>query len=263
MIKVTALDTNFTHEVKPTIFPDGTSQIWKLPKEILDSSMTMVTWYYENDAELMHIGSLKQLLKKSKFTRLHMPFLPYGRQDKKVFNDTTFNLEVFAKIINAFEFTMVSSVDTHNYPRTVELINNFVNYEVEDTIRDLQNKLDITKTVFPDFGARMRYNVSNDRSTIIGHKVRDQLTGNITDYELEFPELTQTDKLLIVDDICDGGATFIKLVNKIKELQPNVEINLFVTHGIFSKGKQILLDAGIKNIYTTNSLLQNKEGIEV
>lgn len=41
--------------------------------------------------------------------------------------------------------------------------------------------------------------------------------------------------LLIIDDICDGGGTFIQLAEKLKGLGA-AKIGLFVTHGIFSKG---------------------------
>lgn len=56
--------------------------------------------------------------------------------------------------------------------------------------------------------------------------------------------------ILVMDDICDGGATFISLAKEIKahELYNDQELWLYVTHGIFSKGKQTLLDAGYSKI---------------
>ena len=41
---------------------------------------------------------------------------------------------------------------------------------------------------------------------------------------------------LIVDDICDGGATFIELGKLLKEHYPNNTLFLVVTHGFFTKG---------------------------
>jgi ribose-phosphate pyrophosphokinase len=43
-------------------------------------------------------------------------------------------------------------------------------------------------------------------------------------------------KYVIIDDICDGGRTFIELAKAIKEQREGVEIYLVVTHGIFSAG---------------------------
>ena len=44
---------------------------------------------------------------------------------------------------------------------------------------------------------------------------------------------------MIVDDICDGGQTFIELA-KALEKQGAHQIFLYVTHGIFSKGLDTL-----------------------
>jgi len=54
---------------------------------------------------------------------------------------------------------------------------------------------------------------------------------------------------MIVDDICDGGATFILLAKELYAAGAK-EVNLFVTHGIFSKGLIPLYEAGIKRIFT-------------
>ncbi len=61
---------------------------------------------------------------------------------------------------------------------------------------------------------------------------------------------------VVVDDICDGGATFIALAQVIKVAQPDTTIDLYVTHGIFSKGVDELLKY-YGTIYTSN--LMNNE----
>lgn len=48
----------------------------------------------------------------------------------------------------------------------------------------------------------------------------------------------------------------------VKQYKPAI-VDLAVSHGIFSKGKGCLYNAGISNIYTTNSLLRNPEGFKV
>jgi len=51
--------------------------------------------------------------------------------------------------------------------------------------------------------------------------------------------------LLICDDVIDGGRTFIELANWFTDNHYTpVEINLYATHGIFSKGKEVLLKSG-------------------
>ncbi len=57
---------------------------------------------------------------------------------------------------------------------------------------------------------------------------------------------------IVVDDICDGGATFLALAQKLKLSGANKPY-LFVSHGIFSKGTSELL-RWYERIGTTNSI---------
>ncbi len=59
---------------------------------------------------------------------------------------------------------------------------------------------------------------------------------------------------VIVDDICDGGRTFIELAKTLKEGGAQ-RVVLYVTHGIFSKGIYPL-EKYIDEVYTTNSFPQ-------
>jgi len=78
------------------------------------------------------------------------------------------------------------------------------------------------------------------------HK-RDVRTGNILGVVVD-QNVTDLN-LLVVDDICDGGRTFTELS---KTLSMPKKLELFVTHGIFSKGVKELTEA-YDHIYTTNS----------
>ena len=60
-------------------------------------------------------------------------------------------------------------------------------------------------------------------------------------------------KYIIVDDICDGGRTFIELAKAIHGSRPTAEVYLVVTHGIFSNGLYEL-SKEITKIYSTNSV---------
>jgi len=78
-------------------------------------------------------------------------------------------------------------------------------------------------------------------------KTRDQSTGHITDYKLSGE--VEGKSVLIVDDICDGGMTFKLLAEELMEAGA-VHINLYVTHGIFSKGLRTLFESGIEDVFT-------------
>lgn len=65
-------------------------------------------------------------------------------------------------------------------------------------------------------------------------------------------------KYVIVDDICDGGRTFVELAKAIKAGRPTAKIYLIVTHGIFSAGYTQLKEY-FERIYTTNSIKDIQE----
>lgn len=58
--------------------------------------------------------------------------------------------------------------------------------------------------------------------------------------------------ILIYDDLCDGGATFIAEADYLKSIFPNRKAHLFITHAIFSKGIDIVADK-FESIICTNS----------
>lgn len=108
--------------------------------------------------------------------------------------------------------------------------------------------------IAPDVGARSRANeVARYRTpTAYMKKERDQATGRITKYDFDLMPAVMGRRVLVVDDICDGGMTFALLAKKLREF--NLDgLDLYVTHGIFSGNAKENLSA-YDNIYTTNSL---------
>lgn len=266
---ITVLTENGSHIVKPTIFSDKTSQVWKLPEEILSSKEFQIIWHFEEEREIIDLYSLNALLPTKALIKLHMPYLPYGRQDKGIGNDKTFNLSVLAHMINELKFDLVTTIDAHNPVAFYQWFRNSINAPPTNAIYDVIKQFNPTFFVYPDKGALNRYkesffNVTQPNTHIYFEKVRDQLTGNITGLTMHTDTLFyKRDRLLIVDDICDGGATFIGVAKELRKVVPDVKIALYVTHGIFSRGRQHLLDNGIDEIYTTNSILSNTEGYKV
>lgn len=268
------------HVVKPTLFPDGTSQVWKLPDEIFASNELEVIWNFEAEREIIDLLSLRELLPDHAYSwDLHIPFLPYARQDKDVSNTSTFNLRVFAHLLNLLSCRKITAVDVHNPDETSELIFNFENVEVTELHKLIVKATNPDFIVFPDLGAKTRYFVNGvaHLPRLICNKDRDQLTGEIRGHTISYRDLAGTtvqnadmskiakpgQRFLIIDDLCDGGATFIGIAKKLKEQVPDIIVDLYVTHGVFSKGRENLLNNGINNLYTTNSLLKNGDGYQV
>ncbi len=80
-------------------------------------------------------------------------------------------------------------------------------------------------------------------------KERDMATGHLSAFRIEDPSLVKGKECLIIDDICDGGGTFIGLAKELRAAGAT-SVRLFVTHSIFSRGPVL---EGIDQIYTTDS----------
>ena len=240
-----------------TIFPDNTSQVWKLPPHLLSSPVTEVFWEYTHEGEFMQIAQLKALLDQTNtFTVLSIKYLPYARQDKAVDNELTFALQVFAKQLNSLEFNNVIILDPHSN-EALELIDNSEAVFPMDEISKVIIDEKIGLVCYPDAGALRKYAELYDYPYIHGEKVREQSTGYITHYELKGDPKGKN--VLIVDDICDGGMTFKILAKDLLASGAN-SVVLFVTHGIFSKGTRTLFDSGIAKVYTADGEVGKRSG---
>ena len=199
----------------------------------------------------------------NKEIKLYVPYFLGSRSDRK-FQDGGVNYlkQVICPIINSQNYSSVTVMDPHS--DVLEACLN--NYEKENNFKlvkfalsNIDNKdgaQDRICLVSPDAGAYKKifdvakfYDISN---IITATKVRDMKTGNIL--HTEIPVLDQHNDLtyVIVDDICDGGRTFVELAKVIKAGRPTAKVYLVVTHGIFSAGFKVLNEY-LDGVYCTNS----------
>lgn len=241
--------------VTPTIFPDKTSQVWKLPESFLQhNTAALVEWKFENEGEFMQLAQLKDLLGEYGVTcDLKLPYLPYARQDKGTNNNTTFALYPFAHLLNSLDFRDVEILDPHSNQALDWIANARATYPSLELARVII-ETEASVLCYPDKGAVEKYTKIRELPYVnfpymYGEKVRDQLTGNILSYEIKGNPAGMN--VLIVDDICDGGMTF-KLLAKDLLAAGAKSVVLFVTHGIFSKGVKTLIDSGITRVFTAD-----------
>jgi phosphoribosylpyrophosphate synthetase len=250
--------TIFEHTVIPTIFPDGTSQVWKLPTEILEDysipGKFKIIWYFESEGELIHLMQLRTLLFKGNLDHvidLVIPYLPYARQDKPVSNETTFALRCFLNSLGYWN--SITTVDIHSTQMDVKSL------PVDHFVQSAISKSNADFVCFPDAGAAKRgYEVTVPSFNL--DKKRNQLTGQIEGLVCSLPLDLKGKTILLVDDICDGGRTFIEASGILYGLGAH-NVDLYVTHGIFSKGIHLLreMQSPIRHIYTTNSYIKSQE----
>jgi len=243
--------------VKTDMFPDNTSQVWKVENLPPKGLAAKVVWTYSHEGEFMQLAQLRALLHKNENPAyLTICYLPYGRQDKEISNEATFALQPFAALLNFLDFRHVTIVDPHSTIAT-DLIYNSDAYYPITTILNLISKTSTDLLCYPDKGALGKYASMFEMDHVYGEKVRDQSSGWITDYALIGDVKDKT--VLIVDDICDGGMTFKLLANALMENGAK-EVNLYVSHGLFSKGLKTLKENKINRIFTKEGECSEVQG---
>ena len=201
---------------------------------------------------------------------LHLPYVPYARQDRIANPGEALSAKVFCDLINAQHYRRVVIQDPHS-DVTPALLDRVV---IDDPVPALRRTLDRIRTcspnvslVAPDAGARKRVlklASQLELPIVFADKIRDTRTGAIAGTEIqgELPDCA----LLVVDDICDGGRTFTELAQAIREKQRRggtcQPLYLYVTHGIFSKGLDALLD-GYAAVFTRNNWTSDTRATQV
>ena len=205
----------------------------------------------------MLLAQLTELLRASNpkcIYDLYLPYLPYGRQDKEVSNSTTFALQTFINLINSLKFETVTVLDAHN-PKALpkDWINNIPNRSIARAI-ELSGA---TMICFPDKGASQRGYTTKDLPSFSLEKTRNQRTGEITGLKLIEDMNVKGHNILIVDDICDRGGTFIASAKLLDSLGVS-NVYLYTTHGLYSGGTNIIIDSSIRKIFNFNGEVKDR-----
>lgn len=199
---------------------------------------------------------------------LILPYVPGARQDRIMNAGEPFTAKLYADFINNLKLDLVTILDPHS-DVVVALLNNckvISNHEFVTSIMEDMGAKRLSQEVIivsPDAGANKKSlkliqylddrfdRADSDSPNLVKcDKTREISTGKITNFEVYADDLKGVD-CLIVDDICDGGGTFIGLAKELKKKNAG-KIFLAVTHGIFSKGFREL-NSHFSGIYTTDS----------
>lgn len=199
---------------------------------------------------------------------LYTPYIMGARSDRK-FEEGGNNYlkDVICPIINSLNFKSVTCIDPHSdvLEACIKGFRKLSNLElIRFSLFDLlpgpgfinPDVLNNIILVSPDAGAskkiyKLAEQIGYKGDIITCSKDRD-IDGKLT--KLVIPVSTVVHKdYIIIDDICDGGATFLQIAKTLKpRLHSSNKLFLIVTHGIFSKGFTEL-SKYFDGIYCTNS----------
>lgn len=206
---------------------------------------------------------------------LVMPYVPYAREDRASNDGLSPNsMKVFGNIINNMNFSSVEIFDPHS--DVVEsCIDNVVKMSMSmffyEALYDSAKALGQFVVVLPDAGAEKKWysyyqhqmSATRIKGVYACSKIRDPATGDIIGFTApdDLMSLGDDIPIVVIDDICDGGRTFLELA-KALPMFPKENMNLIVSHGIFSKG----LDELFKyygTIVTSDSIKQIDDRLKV
>ena len=208
-----------------------------------------------NDVGLLclAVDALKRM--QVEIADLYIPYFPAARQDRVMIKGEPLSVKVYADIINGLGFKKVFVFDAHSEV-TPAVLNNCEVIPNHKFIAHVMNEIgNGAILISPDGGALKKiYKVSEflgGIEVVECSKSRNVKTGKLSGFKVYADDLKGKD-CLIVDDICDGGGTFIGLAEELRNKNAG-KLYLAVSHGIFSKGFDEL-SGTFEKIFTTNSI---------
>lgn len=288
-MKVLDLINKDTSEIKYEVssFPDGQQQV-KINMGSIDNNyergkyMTPVVIKARlnnfRDLELIvcAVASLRTFWTNE--IHLYTPYFLGSRSDRRLEEGSNNYLKhVICPIINSLHFETVTVVDPHSDVLEA-CLNNFrkidnlelIKWSTREIFGVISEKGPNSQypcvLISPDAGANKKIFKIADQIGYTGDiitcsKSRDE-NGKLSRVEVPIKSEASSTNYIIIDDICDGGATFINIAKAIKEKQLSSpyksKIYLIATHGIFSKGFTELNEY-FDGIYCTNSYFDMKD----
>lgn len=170
-------------------------------------------------------------------TTLITKYLPYSRQDRVCHPGESFGLEVFIEILSQV-FSEVITEDVHSAETDKLMLEHYINFDNIPQGVCASKLPGFDYFVAPDAGAMKK--IGQHRQVKTGSTKVVQLPKTRKDGKVIYDDLksgTLSGKVCVVDDLCDGGATFLSLGQMLRRTQPDMtELSLYVTHGLFTNG---------------------------
>jgi ribose-phosphate pyrophosphokinase len=221
-------------------FPDGQPH-FKLETHDREFHTVNVETALKSPSDLFTLALAADVLRQHGYSEINLDirYLLAARMDRAISVSEPFSLQLVARWINGLGFSKVRILDVHS-DVALRLIRHSTNVLPVKAVEGVYQTLGLdTVIVTPDKGAEPRVRAlfrDWQYRFCIMRKERDLQTGNLLGFLIKDGKDNVKDRVcLIVDDICDGGGTFVGQAKLLREHGAS-KVFLYVTHGIFSKG---------------------------
>lgn len=260
-------------DIEITEFKDGTKSV-NIPtiKDYDRNEVFLIELYARNMDDIMAVAQIVDIIRRNTRGIPHITLLlqspMYMRYDRVMKDDMSdaFALVQFVKMVSSTGVNYVTLVDPHSEV-SVELFKLHMHGNVKVITQDdcvwdtLRNFVEEFKTyghydiISPDAGAAKKL-LGFD--TIKCTKSRDPNTGSLSNFSIDEGQLnklkaSKKGRIIIVDDICENGGTFIGCHNMLRERGITKPMDLYITHGMFPDIRAMGRLWGVfENIYMWN-----------
>lgn len=260
LAKKISLDLHAEYKnIELRIFADGESKI-RLDNMAKKNCIIVHSTYPPTDQHLMQLFMIMYKCKEDGANDICVvsPYLAYTRQDKVFVDGEIITINLVGKILACLGITKLITIDTHKP--------NALNYSFAT----------IDLTAIPSLSSYVKHNLTMNNPIVISPdeggierakkfaglinanslslvKTRDRFTGDVSISLLDQGPLKNCDAL-IVDDMISTGASIMKTIELLKKYHIG-NVYAICTHALLlDDAKQKLLNAGIKEVISTNSI---------
>lgn len=242
-------------------FPGGEVH-FRLLDTLTEPTEVAISIRLNSSDDLMLLAMAADTLDRSGYVSnlsVFIPYFPGARQDRiKSPVSEPLSVKVYADFINEMNFDLVTILDPHSdvTPAIIDRVDTLSNVEYAYTaVKQIAGDLAIGGLLIsPDAGSQKKiYDlaVSLQMDVVKASKFRNTFDGKLSGFEVHTDDLCG-EPCYVIDDICDGGGTFIGLAKELKKKNAG-PLYLIVTHGILSKGMEALEEYYDK-VYITDSI---------
>ncbi len=249
-------------------FPD-TESLVTIETEVKDKKVILLAYLDRPDAKIFQLILAAETIRSLGARRIILiaPYLPYMRQDKQFHEGEGISSIYFAKLISTY-FDRLITIDPHlhRWPSLSEI------YQIPTQVLHAANIIalwiseNISKPILlgPDGESAQWVNVIAKELAAPYLVLKKERFGD-QDVTSTLPEIVEYADyhFVLIDDIISSAATMIEAVNQLKQ-QKIHRITCLGVHAIFAGNSyQKLLDTGVTNIISCNTIMHFSNKIDL